>query len=324
MTCQSNFFKSIREKLLSAKQLAAYIVEDVQEHFEALAKYIQKWNIKDCNISNFDKSSFQIGVVSGDKVYISLDCEAIYTADPDNQELVTAVATINYSTTKVPAIIIFKGVYYLCSYFKNSLDRNILFVQSATRFTNNKLGLSYIRHFYRYYPPSRSSRYCILIFDRYRSYISNDFLDFCWQYCIRLYKLLVYTTYLLQLLDIAVFQALKYWFQVELYRKIFIGTDTIDKKDFFAIFRRFWDRVFNSSTIVYNSFLKTGLIPLNLQLVLSKMKEYKQLQKQEKRYTCTPTPPTSPVRQSSPILPSSPCCKNENAQGNKLYCLEDS
>jgi hypothetical protein len=85
-----------------------------------------------------------------------------------------------------------------------------------------------------------------------------------------------------------------------------MGAETIDKKAFFAMFQRFWDKVFNSSTIARNSFLKTGLIPLNPELILSKMKEYKQLQKQEKRQARTPTPPTSPIRQSSPIFLSSP------------------
>jgi hypothetical protein len=72
-----------------------------------------------CNVSNFDESSFQIGVVTRDRVYISLDYEVIYNTDPSNRELITTVTTINYSSRKVPLIIIFKGVYYLRGYFKN-------------------------------------------------------------------------------------------------------------------------------------------------------------------------------------------------------------
>ena len=64
--------------------------------------------------------------------------------------------------------------------------------------------------------------------------------------------------------------------------------------------------MFRSGTIARNSFRKTRLIPVDPEIVLTKMKEYKQLQKQEKRAARTPTPPTSPVRQSSLVLPSSP------------------
>jgi hypothetical protein len=43
-------------------------------------------------------------------VYVLLDCEVMYNADPSNRELVIIVATINYSRKKVLAIIIFKGI----------------------------------------------------------------------------------------------------------------------------------------------------------------------------------------------------------------------
>ena len=50
-------------------------------------------------------------------VIIPINCEAVYVADPDNKELVTSVEIINYSGRKVPAIIIFKGAYYLRKHF---------------------------------------------------------------------------------------------------------------------------------------------------------------------------------------------------------------
>jgi hypothetical protein len=75
--------------------------------------------MEDCNMSNFNKSGFQIGVVTSNRVYVSHDYEAIYNIDPENRELVIVVAIINYGGTKVPVIIIFKGAYYLREYFKN-------------------------------------------------------------------------------------------------------------------------------------------------------------------------------------------------------------
>jgi hypothetical protein len=46
--------------------------------------------------------------------------------------------------------------------------------------------------------------------------------------------------------------------------------------DFFAIFQRFWDKVFRSRRMAISSFEKTGLIPLNPLRVLYKIKEYKE------------------------------------------------
>jgi len=68
-------------------------------------------------VSNFDKSGFQIRVITSDQVYVSLECKVINNADPDNRELVTAVAMINYRVIKVPAIIGFKGAYHLRGHF---------------------------------------------------------------------------------------------------------------------------------------------------------------------------------------------------------------
>ncbi|PMD67019.1 uncharacterized protein K444DRAFT_515411, partial [Hyaloscypha bicolor E] len=77
------------------------------------------YNIENYNIFNFNKSGFQIRVVTSNRVYISHNYKAIYNTDPENRELVIVVAIINYRGTKVPEIIIFKRVYYLQKYFKN-------------------------------------------------------------------------------------------------------------------------------------------------------------------------------------------------------------
>ena len=84
MSRQSNFLKSIKEKPLSAKRLAAHIVEDVQGHFAEFTRCKNRYGVKDKDVSNFGESGFQIRVVTGDRVYVSLDCDAIYNADPDN------------------------------------------------------------------------------------------------------------------------------------------------------------------------------------------------------------------------------------------------
>jgi hypothetical protein len=131
-----------------------------------------------CNVSNFDESSFQIGVITRDRVYVSLDYEVIYNADLSNRELVPAVTTINYGSKKVPPMIIFKGAYYLRGYFKNELNGNILFARSTTSFSNRHLAFYYIKHFDRFCPPSSPSQYHILIFDGHDSYLSRDFLDY--------------------------------------------------------------------------------------------------------------------------------------------------
>jgi hypothetical protein len=96
------------------------------------------------DVSNFDESGFQIGVIKGDTVYVLLDYESAYNADPDNRELVIVVATINYSGRRVPAYIIIKGAYHLRGHFPPTLDSGIEFGRSPTGYTNNRLGIKYL------------------------------------------------------------------------------------------------------------------------------------------------------------------------------------
>jgi hypothetical protein len=110
---------------------------------------------------------------------VPLDCEIVYNADPENRELVTVIATINYGGRKVPAFIIFKGAYHLQGHFQPGLDSGITFRRSPTGFTNDRLGLRYLHHFNKHCPPSRLGAYRILIFNGHGSHLSNTFLNFC-------------------------------------------------------------------------------------------------------------------------------------------------
>ena len=134
----------------------------------------------------------------------------------------------------------------------------------------------------------------MLIFDGRGSHLTQEFLDFCWQYRIRPFQLPSHTTYLLQPLDVGVFQSLKH--KKEVRKQVFLGAKEISRTDFFAFFQWFHDKTFKNPRIYKSAFRKTGLIPLNPQLVLSKLKGYQALQRPK-------TPPL--IQRSSPPLPSS-------------------
>jgi esterase/lipase superfamily enzyme len=108
---------------------------------------------------------------------VLIDCKVVYTVDLDNKELVTSVETINYSSRKVLAMIIFKGVYHLRKHFENDIDSDTLFAHSPTGYLNDRLGLKYLEHFNKFTKGFTKGVYCMLIFDGYGSYLSQQFLD---------------------------------------------------------------------------------------------------------------------------------------------------
>ncbi|KIM98288.1 hypothetical protein OIDMADRAFT_128072 [Oidiodendron maius Zn] len=92
----SDYIDTLKSKPLSAKRLASYIVEDIEGYFIAFKKCKDYWGIQDEDIYNFDETGFQIRVSSGEKVLVPKDILVVYTADPENKELITSVETINY------------------------------------------------------------------------------------------------------------------------------------------------------------------------------------------------------------------------------------
>jgi hypothetical protein len=148
-------------------------------------------------VSNFDETGCQIGVLSGDKVIVPADCTVAYHSDPDNRELVTAVVTFNYGKKKIPPMLIFADAYHLRKYFQNDINGDTLFARSATGFSNDKLGLVYIKHFDHFMKDSQKGKYRMLLFDGYGSHIIQEFIDYCWQNTIWPYHLPAHLTHLL-------------------------------------------------------------------------------------------------------------------------------
>lgn len=301
ITRQHDYLKTLKTKPISAERLASHVVNDIQEHFKGFQKCRDYWGIQDKDISNFDETGFQIRVTSGEKVIVPRDTTVAYTTDPENRELITSVETINYGGRKIPPMIIFSGAYHLRRYFDNNLDEDILFARSESGYSNDKLGVKYLEHFNQFTEKFTIGKYRMLIFDGHSSHLSLDFLDFCWKYHIRPFLLPPHTTHLLQPLDVGVFQTLKYNFKKEIRREVFQGAREITRVDFFSFFQRFHDKTFKNSRIHKSAFRKTGLIPLNPELVLSKMKEYQAIQK-----SVRPQTPLLIERSSPPLLSSSP------------------
>ena len=113
-----------------------------------------------------------ISVAAGSLVITLADCKTVYVNDPANRELVTSTECISTGGFHVPPMITFKGAYHLRKYFKNDIDGNILWTRSDSGFTNDKLTLSWLKHFDRFTTNRTKGRYRMLIFDGYGLYVT--------------------------------------------------------------------------------------------------------------------------------------------------------
>jgi hypothetical protein len=205
---------------------------------------------------------------------VPADCEAAFITDPENRELVTVVATINWGGRRVPPMIIFKGAYHLRKYFDNDMDPNTYWARSESGYSNDRLGLKYLEHFDRFTKDSTRGKYRLLIFDGHGSHLTQEFVDYCWTHNIRPFRLPPHLTHILQPLDVGFFQILKRFFKQQVRREVFLGAQEVNKVDFFRFFQYFWNKAIKRTSAIQSAFTKCGLIPLNPTAVLQRVQQY--------------------------------------------------
>lgn len=109
----------------------------------------------------------------------------------------------------------------------------------------------------------------MLIFDGYALYISTKAIEFCTDYRIVLLYFLPHTIYLLQLLDVGIFEPLVQKYRYGVYKRCNFGvTYSIDKVDFLEVYRDARTAVIIFYNIK-NVWRKTGLLLFDSKVVLS-------------------------------------------------------
>jgi hypothetical protein len=94
---------------LAVERKAAHRKEDLELHFKEFSDTIMKYGIESADIYNMDETGFRIGVIAGRVVITHLSTKAVYLADPDNRESITAVKTVCADCSTIPPMLILKG-----------------------------------------------------------------------------------------------------------------------------------------------------------------------------------------------------------------------
>lgn len=156
---------------------------------------------------------------------------------------------------------------------------------AETRYTNDWISLQWVKHFEKHSAKRQQGEWHLLLMDGHGLHHIYKFLKFCDDHKIKVVAIPLYTTYLLQPLDICVFQPLKHWHSETVNEAVQNGNETFSKVKFLNAFNSFCRKAFKESTIC-SAWKKTGLIPYNPALVINKVRE-------ELPPTCDITP-TSP------------------------------
>ena len=134
-------------------------------------------------------------------------------------------------------------------------------------YLNNKLALDYLKHFNLQSSKRQVGAYRLLIFNGYGSHLTYEFIEYYDDRKIIPFSLLPYTSYLLQPLNIRVFQPLKHYYKCAVEKATRIGCTNFNKVEFLNAIYSIRVQTFKRSTIIH-SFKNTGLIPFNPLIIL--------------------------------------------------------
>ena len=135
----------------------------------------------------------------------------------------------------------------------------------------------------------QSGAWRLLLFDRFGSHLTKQFIEYC-DFCnIIPFSLPSHTSHLLQPLDVTVFQPFKHWHKRTVEIAVHTGCVDFNKVEFLHNVQLIRSNTFKRGTIL-SAWEKSGLFPFNPEIVLQKISR----------------PQTLPPPLVENILPSSP------------------
>ena len=110
----------------------------------------------------------------------------------------------------------------------------------------------------------------MLVINDYESHHTSEFLFYCENHKIIFFSLSLHTTYLLQSLNVYVFQSLKHWHSKMINRAVQMNDEIFSKVELLTAFNEFWIKVFKEF-IIQSAWKHTDLISFDLKIVLNKV-----------------------------------------------------
>jgi DDE superfamily endonuclease len=166
-------------------------------------------------------------------------------------------------------MVIYKGKHLQGHWFDSNAPKDWLVTTSPKGWTSNALGLKWLEYF-ELTTRSQDNRYRFLILDGHGSYLTPEFQDFCSQHKIILLCLPLYTLYILQPLNIAIFSPLKYYFSRTIERRLQAGAMNFLKAEFLETYQKVHPQAFTMKNIK-SGFRNAGLVPFNPKQALEQL-----------------------------------------------------
>ena len=257
-----------------------------------------KYSIKPESIWNIDETGFRIGIPGGERVIVPHIAKQLYTPSPENRLSITILETVSTVGEVIPPVLVIPGKIHMDSWYHSNLDSTELFLLSDTGYSNTQLALDWLQHFIEHTALYKQEEPKILLLDSHPSHLSYEFLKAAEASYIELYTFPSHLIYILQLLDVGIFQPYKHYHREAVLKAI----RDMDLEYNVASFKRDLSNIrkqtFKKPTII-SAFQKAAIWPISCEIAITKLLVYS-----KPRPTTPTTPITLPLRQltQSPLL----------------------
>jgi DDE superfamily endonuclease len=238
--------------------------------FQLVQRTRLQYGISDDDIYNFDETGFTMGLIATVKVVTSSDTIGrATTIQPGNREWVTAIEGINATGWAIPPFIILAGRVHQSNWYKG-LSPDWVIALSDNGWTNDQLGLEWVKHFNTHTEARTKGTNRLLILDGHGSHATPEFDRYCKANHIVTLCMPAHTSHLLQPLDVSCFSPLKRFYGLKVQDLVRCGIQHIDKDDFLEIYCKIRPIALTKDNI-RSGFQATGLIPYAPERVLSSL-----------------------------------------------------
>ena len=268
--------------------------ETIGAWFKLVGEKKVKYGVHDDDVHNFDETGFQMGVIGSMKVVTGAERRTRPDLiQPGDREWVTVIQSICAAGYATPPFIIYKGRVHISAWYEETdIPRNWKLSVSENGWTNNALGLEWLKHFDAHTKTRQVGGYRLLILDGHESHLNQDFKDYCLENKILTLCMLAHSSHILQPLDVVCFSPLKLKYSQRVRdlarRRVF----HINKEGFLPAFKDAFFDVFTEENC-RKAFEASGLVPTNAEVVLDRLEV-------RLRTPPGPPPPETPWQSKTP------------------------
>lgn len=243
----------------------AHCEHNITIWFSKLEDVKKKYGIADEDFYNMDETGFQVGMDGSRWIVTREPTRKVYVATSNDRTLVSSIETICANGDILPPMLILPGKQIMRGWIADSLEDETLLATSESGFSNDQLGLAYIKHFVRQTRASRTGKWILLMIDNHGSHCTREVLSYAEANNVILFSFPPHATHFMQPLDVVCFQPLKHYHRQAVAAATRTGCDHFGKADFLHALHDIRKQAFKSKTIK-SAFRKTGLVPFNPQV----------------------------------------------------------